>query len=506
MRRIAWLYIGTVWAVATIFSWVAWTTRPPGLPSFTLFFMLTITASLMRIFVIEAPYYRSYEGSTIIFIAAIWFLPPWLFMALVIIAHGVEWLKERWVQSSLLRNWYIQPFNAAKTAIGGWGGYTVLSLLDVEYALPISQLALFGALWVIVTYVVVNQALLAIVLFLARGISLRQSDVVRDGLLIEIPLACIGFIAAEVMYHNLLMSLFVLTPIILIYRAFTLPKLQYQAMQSLESFNRELTLANREIQQRHDELFLTLAKIFDARDPYVGNHAAQVAVYAVAIATEIGFTRERVEIVRQSGYLHDIGKMAIPEAILHKPAKLTDIEFAFIKKHADMGADFVATIQGLRHLAPFIRHHHERWDGRGYPDGLAGEVIPLEARILNVSDAVEAMASDRPYSHAKSIGEIVDELRQGIGKQFDPMVVEAFIRVAQKEGPQLIVNSARAVTDQYVKNRDEQDNTMLQYLAGIYRISLHMPEATLPTATRPSAELPAAKGGPGDAVDLLDKD
>ncbi len=297
---------------------------------------------------------------------------------------------------------------------------------------------------------------------------------------IIIPLACIGFIAAEVMYSNLVLGVFVLAPIILIYQAFTLPKLQYEAMQSLESVNHELTVANHAIQQRNDELFLTLAKIFDARDPYVGNHAAQVAAYAVAIATEIGFSHERVEIVRQSGYLHDIGKIAIPEVILHKPAKLTDMEFAFIKKHANIGADFVATSQGLRHLAPFIRHHHERWDGGGYPDGLAGDLIPLEARILNVCDAVEAMASDRPYSRAMSIDEIVAEVRDCVGKQFDPMVVVAFIRVAERVGTQLIFNSARAVTAHYAANTAENDNTMMQYLAGVHGIPLYIPEAALP--------------------------
>lgn len=470
MKQTAWIYVGIIWGMAVAFSLSSFISGPQTSPPLILFFILTLTASLMRFFVIDAPHYRSYEGSTIIFMVSLWFLPPWLFILLVLIAHTVEWFKERWVQSDLLRNWYIQPFNAAKTIIGGWSAYVVLSFFDITAELPISQLSALGILLLVITYTIVNQLLLAGVLFLARGRSFWQTGVLRDVLLIEVPLACIGCIAIEVMHSNLWMGVFVLAPIILIYQAFMLPKLQYATMHSLENFNRDLTLANHEIQQLNDELFLTLAKIFDARDPYVGNHAAQVAAYAVAIATELGLSRERVELIRQSGYLHDIGKIAIPEAILHKPATLTAAEFAFIKKHANIGADFVATSHGLSHLAPFIRHHHERWDGRGYPDQLAGEAIPLEARILNICDSVEAMASDRPYSRAMSIEEIVAELLYCAGKQFDPAVVAAFIRVVEQGGTRLIVNSARAVHDRHSQSTREEESTMVQYLSEIYGV------------------------------------
>ena len=113
--------------------------------------------------------------------------------------------------------------------------------------------------------------------------------------------------------------------------------------------------------------------------------------------TEMGLPPEQIELVRQSAFLHDIGKLAIPEAILHKPAKLTEMEYEFVKKHSDIGADLLASTDGLKHLAPFIRHHHERWDGHGYPSGWRAKIFP-EARILNVCDSVETMASDRPLS------------------------------------------------------------------------------------------------------------
>jgi putative nucleotidyltransferase with HDIG domain len=222
--------------------------------------------------------------------------------------------------------------------------------------------------------------------------------------------------------------------------------------EELASANSEVVEASRAIRQLNDELFITLAKIIDARDPYVAGHAAKVAEYATAIAVEMDLPAERVERVRQAAFLHDIGKIAISEQILHKPGELTDEEYEYFKTHANMGAEFLETSRGLRHLVPFVRHHHERWDGIGYPDGLRGEQIPLEARILAVSDAIEAMASDRPYRRASSIGQIVAELRRCAGTQFASAVVDAFIRVAEREGDYLVINSAREVWRDQVEN------------------------------------------------------
>ena len=183
-----------------------------------------------------------------------------------------------------------------------------------------------------------------------------------------------------------------------------------------------------------------------------------------------------MEVVRQSGYLHDIGKIAIPEAILHKPGKLTKEEYEYLKQHTDLGADFIATSHGLRHLAPFIRHHHERWDGHGYPNGLSGSAIPLEARILNVCDSVEAMASDRPYHRAMSMDQIVAEVQGCAGTQFDPAVAAAFIRVAEREGNYFVVNSARAVAIQQVASDRTLRPVNLQHLAEIYGIPPALPQ------------------------------
>ena len=214
----------------------------------------------------------------------------------------------------------------------------------------------------------------------------------------------------------------------------------------LASANHEVGDASRAIQQLNDELFLTLSKIIDARDPYVAGHSAKVADYATSIAAELELPAERITPICQAGLLHDIGKIGVSEHILQKPGKLTPEEYEQVKTHANLGAEFLETARGLRHLAPFVRHHHERWDGCGYPQGLAGEQTPLEARILAVCDAVEAMASDRPYQRAMSLEEIIAEVQRGRGTHFDPILADTFIRIAEREGACLLVNSAEQVT------------------------------------------------------------
>jgi diguanylate cyclase (GGDEF)-like protein/putative nucleotidyltransferase with HDIG domain len=213
--------------------------------------------------------------------------------------------------------------------------------------------------------------------------------------------------------------------------------------------NREVSLANLAIAELNDELFLSLSKIIDARDPYVGGHAAKVADYAIAIAHELNVPEHRLESLRQAGFLHDIGKIGISEQVLHKPDKLTSEEYEYVKKHAALGAEFLETCRGLRHLAPFVRHHHERWDGKGYPDRLKGEEIELEARILAVCDSAEAMASDRPYRKGMSLDEMIEEIRRCAGTQFDPRVAVAFIKVVERERDRLVTNSAQEVMKKY---------------------------------------------------------
>jgi diguanylate cyclase (GGDEF)-like protein/putative nucleotidyltransferase with HDIG domain len=162
----------------------------------------------------------------------------------------------------------------------------------------------------------------------------------------------------------------------------------------------------------------SLAVAVDAKDAYTQSHSQTVANLCAAIGNELGFDAERLKRIRLAGLLHDVGKIGIPDAILRKPAKLTVGEFEQMKTHAALGADIVRAAE-MPERADWIRHHHERIDGRGYPDALAGEQIPLESRIIHVADAFEAMTSDRPYRDGPGEQFAIEELRRNAGTQFD---------------------------------------------------------------------------------------
>ena len=222
----------------------------------------------------------------------------------------------------------------------------------------------------------------------------------------------------------------------------------------------------------------------------------QVANYATAIANELNLPPERVKQVRQPAFVHDIGKVGISEQVLHKPGSLTEDEYEKVKTHAALGADLLDTCQGLRYLVPFVRQHHERWDGKGYPDGLRGEQISLEGRILAVADAVEAMASDRPYHQAMSPSAIIAEVRRCAGGQFAPSVAEAFVRVAEREKGSLIVNSARETWQTRVENGHG-----MHYVSGNESVAIQEMVPAMPPTVRKG--MPKARRSTWVAVEAV---
>jgi diguanylate cyclase (GGDEF)-like protein len=170
----------------------------------------------------------------------------------------------------------------------------------------------------------------------------------------------------------------------------------------------------------------SLARAVDSRDAYDGSHSDRVASFAAEIATNLGLPPEEVEITRLAGSLHDLGKLAIPEEILRKPAALSDAERLVIERHPQIGYRMLESL-GVDPIAYWVLHHHERWDGGGYPEGLAGESIPLGARIIFVADAFDAMTSTRLYGDSLTYEEAVAEIERCAGSQFDPDVVHAFL-------------------------------------------------------------------------------
>jgi len=181
-----------------------------------------------------------------------------------------------------------------------------------------------------------------------------------------------------------------------------------------------------------------LVSVVEARDSYVYGHSRRVNTYAVALAEKIGLSPDEVSRVSTAALLHDIGKIGIPDEVLHKKAKLTAENWEAIKAHPRLGTNIVSNIPQLVRCADSILHHHERWDGSGYPEGLKGDQIPLESRILAIADSFEAMSSARPYRPALSREDVMEELRKSAGTQFDPTLVEIFIGIIQAGLPEKV--------------------------------------------------------------------
>jgi putative nucleotidyltransferase with HDIG domain len=172
-----------------------------------------------------------------------------------------------------------------------------------------------------------------------------------------------------------------------------------------------------------------LAYAAGLRDEEPEAHAGAVSLLATLVAERLGLTEAGVWRCRLGGWLHDVGKVAIPDSILEKPGPLDAGEWELMRTHPAAGAEIVGRFAQLREAAAAVRHHHERFDGAGYPDGLAGTAIPIEARIVAAADAYSAMTSERPYSSARPPSEAAEELRRSAGGQFDPDVVEALVDV-----------------------------------------------------------------------------
>ena len=199
-----------------------------------------------------------------------------------------------------------------------------------------------------------------------------------------------------------------------------------RARASAEELSARLAASLDELSGHRVSVLQSLSAAVDARDRYTALHSLHVADYATATGAHLGIY-DRLGRLEQAAPLHDIGKIAIADAILLKPESLDEHEYAEIKRHTEVSAEIIGSIPVLADLVPGVRHHHGRWDGTGYPDGLAAEEIPLEARVLAIADAFDAMTSDRPYRNGMPIEQARGVLVNERGRQFDPEMVDAFV-------------------------------------------------------------------------------
>jgi putative nucleotidyltransferase with HDIG domain len=224
----------------------------------------------------------------------------------------------------------------------------------------------------------------------------------------------------------------------------------------LQDMNRTLEQKVRdrtkEVQQKHQELRIAylqtiraLAEAVDAKDAYTRGHSERVGVYASKVGRELGLPRQQIERVYIAGLLHDVGKIGIRDAVITKPARLSPEEYEEIKRHPEIGAKILEPVSFLRDVVPCVRHHHEWYDGStsGYPLRLRGDQIPLPSRIILVCDTVEAMTSDRPYRKGLSLDVVIAELHKYSGSQFDPICVDACLRLLEREGESFIQKDQR---------------------------------------------------------------
>lgn len=214
-------------------------------------------------------------------------------------------------------------------------------------------------------------------------------------------------------------------------------------MSSVQAMRDEFQRLQSEIKQTYLESTRALVAAVEAKDPYTEKHSVTVAHYAMAFAKHLGLATAQVQTIGTASLLHDIGKIGIPDSILVKPTRLTSEEYDLIRRHPVMGVQILEHIRFLRTELPLILHHHEQWDGRGYPAGLVGEAIPLGARILHIADAIDAMLSERSYKPGYSLDRVIGELRRGADRQFDPQLIEAVLEWLALHPDQIIYPEER---------------------------------------------------------------
>jgi putative two-component system response regulator len=205
------------------------------------------------------------------------------------------------------------------------------------------------------------------------------------------------------------------------------------------------------LKQRTDELeraesvLFSLAQSIEGKDPYTHGHCERLAEYSARLGEQVGLSEDQITALSRAGIVHDVGKIAVPDAILLKPGRLTADEWAIIREHSVVGERICAPLKSFRFVLPIIRHHHEKRDGSGYPDGLRGEAIPVTARVLQIVDVYDALTTDRPYKKAFSITDALQTMKEEVSKGWwDPYIFDAFERLVKTGTTDFLSHGAAA--------------------------------------------------------------
>jgi len=339
-------------------------------------------------------------------------LPETLLIVLACTLGQAYWKPARRVKTVHL------VFNWAQLTVSSALAYGAYTLVATRVPHGAGSLALLAAA---VTHFSCNTAAMATIIGLTEDKPIAK--VWTDTYLWSFPYYMVGAAAAGLVHFlnghiGWQSSLLVLPPIYLMYRSYRL----YLGKLETEKKHAE------QVSNLHLRTIEALALAIEAKDETTGEHLQRVRVYAMELAKELGLTEDETEALRAASVLHDIGKLAVPEHIISKPGKLTPEEFEKMKIHPIVGAEILEQVHFPYPVVPIVRAHHEKWDGSGYPNGLAGEAIPIGARILAAVDCLDALASDRQYRKALPLDEAMAKVVQDAGKSFDPKVVEILHR------------------------------------------------------------------------------
>lgn len=204
-----------------------------------------------------------------------------------------------------------------------------------------------------------------------------------------------------------------------------------EQMNVIKKINTELKDTNEKLEQAYLESIQTVRYTVEAKDTYTRGHSDRVSEYSILIGKRVGLSEEQLKTLRIGGLFHDVGKIGVPDAILQKDAKLTDEEYSEIKNHPSIGAHILSTASIFKELVPIVKHHHERYDGHGYPSQLKGEDIPYLARIAAIADSFDAMTSKRTYRDSLPLDVVIEEFKRCRGTQFDPELDDVFLDILE---------------------------------------------------------------------------
>ena len=401
------------------------------------FALLTALASASQLLSFHLNRRRVFHPAIVFVVAGALLLPPEL-LILLIVAHCIpDWLKQRYP-------WYIATFNIANYVTAGVAAWAVAR--GVGFPASAGREAAAGALAACV-FVVANRLLLMPMLYLGRGLTPSQAGLLDgEDFTLELVLSLMGVPFAAFWAHSIPLAALSLAPLFLILFTQRAVLRLEEAGETIVRQNASLEEAHHAVIERSTAALEALSATVDARDTYTAGHSRRVAASARMIAELLGLRGIELDFVGQAALLHDIGKIAVPDAVLLKEGSLTAAEWVVMRSHPEEGARIIERLGYLDEVVPGIRYHHERVDGRGYPDGLLGDEIPLAARIIHVADSLDAMTTKRLYREEMSFEDALAEIRRGRGTDFCDLCVDALERAvaARQIGRLTLVREAVA--------------------------------------------------------------